>query len=164
MGTSKQNYSDLYFNSSKTCCSIDNYRDHAIPFFIDSNILPINFLYFYNTSCLMHDIINGKSPLNITELFTKIDAIHNYDTRSASRNNLYQFHSKLSIALKTFSSTGVKVWNSLPSSMRSLSKSLFKNKCKSLLMETLKSCDDYVDVAHIVQILSERQCTNLSFS
>ena len=41
------------------------YRDHAIPFFIKSNILPLNFLYFLNIACTMHDIINNESPVNI---------------------------------------------------------------------------------------------------
>ena len=49
--------------------------DHAIPFFIDSKILPLNFLYFYNTACLMHDIINNNSPLNIADLFTEISRV-----------------------------------------------------------------------------------------
>ena len=52
-----------------------NYKDHAIPFFIDSKILPLNFLYFYNTACLMHDIINNNSPLNIADLFTEISRV-----------------------------------------------------------------------------------------
>lgn len=40
-----------------------NFRDHAIPFFINSGILPINFLYFYNIACNMHDVVNNRSPL-----------------------------------------------------------------------------------------------------
>ena len=127
-----------------------NYRDHVIPFFIDSKISPLNFLYFYNTACLMHDIINNNSPLNIADLFTEISDVHNYNTRSAARKNLYQPQTRLNISYKSFSSIGVKVCNNLSPSIRSLSKSLFKKKCtKHLLMESLLSCDDYVEVAFV---------------
>ena len=102
-----------------------NYRDHAIPFFIDSKILPLNFLYFYNTVCLMHDIINNNSPLNIAGSFTEISDVHNYNTRFAARKNLYQPQSRLNISYKSFSLIGVNVWDSLSPFMRSLSKSFF---------------------------------------
>jgi hypothetical protein len=39
-----------------------NYQDDAIPLFYDLKILPMSFLYFYNTACIMHDIVNGKTP------------------------------------------------------------------------------------------------------
>ena len=107
-----------------------NYKDHAIPFFIDSKILPLNFLYFYNTACLMHDIINKNSPLNIADLFMEIGDVHNYNTRSAARKNLYQPQTRLNLSYKSFSSIGVNVWNSLSPSIPSLRESLFKKKCK----------------------------------
>ena len=40
-----------------------HFRDHAIPFFINSGILPINYLYFYNIACIMHGVVNNRSPL-----------------------------------------------------------------------------------------------------
>ena len=40
-----------------------NFRDHAILFFINSGILPINFLYFYSIACIMNDVVNNRSPL-----------------------------------------------------------------------------------------------------
>ena len=82
----------------------------------------------------MHDIINNNSPLNIADLFTEISDVHNYNTRSAARKNLYQPQTRLNISYKSFSSIGVKVWNSLSPSIRSLSKSLFKKKCIVMIM------------------------------
>jgi len=38
---------------------------HAIPFFIDANILPISFLYFKSVSYLMHDIHTNSAPSKI---------------------------------------------------------------------------------------------------
>jgi hypothetical protein len=58
-----------------------NYRDHSIPLFYDCKILPMSFLYFYNTACFMHDIVNGKSPLHITTLFTNVCDVHTVITQ-----------------------------------------------------------------------------------
>ena len=82
-----------------------------------------------------------------------IGQFHNYNTRSAARKNLYQPQTRLNISYKSFSSIGVKVWNSLSPSIRSLS--IFF-KCKKLFMESLLSCDGYVAVAHIMQTLSKQ--------
>ena len=46
----------------------------------------------------MHDIINNNSPLNIANLFTEISDVHNYNTRSAARKNLYQPQTRLNIS------------------------------------------------------------------
>ena len=78
----------------------------------------------------MHDIINNNSPLNIADLFMEIGDVHNYNTRSAARKNLYQPQTRLNLSYKSFSSIGVNVWNSLSPSIPSLRESLFKKKCK----------------------------------
>ena len=52
-------------------------RDHAIPFFVDANILPLSFLYYEYVSnqerCsnLMHEINNNNAPLNILKFLSK---------------------------------------------------------------------------------------------
>ena len=49
-----------------------NRNVHAIPLFIDANILPISFLYFKSVSYLMHDIHTNSVPSKIVNLFTDI--------------------------------------------------------------------------------------------
>jgi hypothetical protein len=56
---------------------------------------------------------------------------------------------------KSFSRIGVKVWNSLPPSVRRLSKSSFSKGCKSILFDALSSSDDYVDLTQIMQTVSD---------
>ena len=46
-----------------------NRNVHAIPPFIDANILPISFLCFKSVSYLMHDIHTNSAPLKIINLF-----------------------------------------------------------------------------------------------
>ena len=65
------------------------FRTHAIPYFAQSNILPITMLYFKLSSTLMLDITTNSAPQNICNLFTSTQDIHQYNTRSASSGNYY---------------------------------------------------------------------------
>ena len=44
-------------------------REHAIPLFIDADILPVSFMYYKSIASIMHDINNNISPQNILNLF-----------------------------------------------------------------------------------------------
>ena len=57
----------------------------------------------------MHDVINNKSPINISSLFTSVTEVHNYNYRSAARGNFYQPRSRLNVQAKSFCTTGVNV-------------------------------------------------------
>lgn len=46
-------------------------REHAIPLFADTNILPLTFLYYESVSNLMHYISNNNTPNNILKLLRK---------------------------------------------------------------------------------------------
>ena len=50
-------------------------RDHAIPFFVDANLLPLSFLYYEYVSNLMHNINKNKAPLNTQKLFPKTSSV-----------------------------------------------------------------------------------------
>ena len=51
--------------------SFSDRRDHAIPLFIDANVLPLNFSYYQTISTLMHDVHKNKVPSGILNLFKK---------------------------------------------------------------------------------------------
>ena len=63
-------------------------QTHAIPFFIETNMSPINILYFEEIANLMHNVVNNKVPKNLSKLFTNISEIHSYNTR-ASKSRIY---------------------------------------------------------------------------
>ena len=47
-------------------------REHAIPLFIDADILPVTFMYYKSVARPMHDINNNKhSPPNLLNSFEK---------------------------------------------------------------------------------------------
>ena len=56
------------------------FRTRAIPYFAQSNILPISMLYFKLSSILMLDITTNSAPQNICNLFTSTQDIHQYNT------------------------------------------------------------------------------------
>ena len=53
-------------------------REHAIPLFLDADILPVSFMYYKTVASLMQDITNNNSPTNLSNLFEKTSTIHSY--------------------------------------------------------------------------------------
>ena len=64
-------------------------RDYAIPLFINTKILPINFLYYQLLAETMSDLRNNLVPTNIQELFLPLSRIQSYGTRSSTSQNFY---------------------------------------------------------------------------
>lgn len=59
-------------------------QTHAIPFLIETNISPINLLYYEEIENLMHDVVNNVVPKNLSKLFTNISEILSYNTRASN--------------------------------------------------------------------------------
>ena len=118
----------------------------AIPFFIESKILPVNMIYFDTVANLMHDIWKGLAPLPITALFTRSNEIHGYNTRHAAKGNYIRKEVKLEIFKRSFSRTGAMLWNQISPNWRDVSKPIFKRTIHRFLFETLSDKDDYVKV------------------
>ena len=64
-------------------------RAHAIPLFIDANVLPLAFLSYESVCNLMHDVSNNNTPLNILNFFQKLSVVHSYNTRSSTSGKFY---------------------------------------------------------------------------
>ena len=94
------------------------FQDHAVPFFLSSNIMPLPMLYFQRVSSLMHDINNNVVPPNISNLFTLTQDFHHYNTRSSTSGNFYMNYSRLNHHKNSFSIIGAKIWNSIPKELR----------------------------------------------
>ena len=91
-GTYKHNcktYLCLIFFTSKD--------SHAIPLFVDSNVLPVDLLYIHNVSKLMFDVVSKSAPDNILQLFDSTSNVHSYQTRSSTNNNFYIHFSKTNL-------------------------------------------------------------------
>jgi len=130
-------------------------REHAIPLFLASNILPINMLYFQTISVLMHDVNNNNAPLNIVKLFTPLSAVHKYNTRAVLSDKFYVQYGRTSHLNKSFSHIGTKIWNAIPEDICNSKKNLFKTKLKTTLTQILENEDVYLDLPKLILQISK---------
>ena len=70
-------------------------REHAVPYFVQSRILPSDSLFFQQIAYLMHDVNNHIVPNDIVTLPKKVRSVHSYRTRSASSDKFYLEYSRL---------------------------------------------------------------------
>ena len=98
-----------------------NTNVHAIPLFIDTNILPISFLYFKSVFYLTYDIHTNSAPSKIVYLFSQTSGIHAYNTRSSSKNDMYIKKINLEKLRQAVSIFGAKLWNEISGRMREMS-------------------------------------------
>ena len=64
-------------------------RDHAIPLFINTRILPINFLYYQLLAETISDVSNNLVPTIIQELFLPLSCVHSYSNGLSTSQNFY---------------------------------------------------------------------------
>ena len=125
-------------------------RDHDIPLFINTKILPINFLYYQLLAETMFDVSNNLVPTNIQQLFLQLSHVHSYGTRSSTSENFYIKKSNLEILKNSFSRLGAKLWNEIPTKLRTLSKRKFKFNIRALLLDILETGDTYYEIDEII--------------
>ena len=124
-------------------------RTHAVPLFLETKQLPISFLLFEQMSLLMYDVHNNLAPANIKNMFTKLSSVHSYRTRSVTNENYYVEQIRTENMKRAFSISGAMIWNSIPLSIKTLTKNLFKSELKGKLFEILEKEDDYIRVSDI---------------
>ena len=123
-------------------------KEHAIPLFIHSNILPLNMLYIKTICNLMYDVSNSSCPSSISDCFIQSKEVHILITLDMVSNNFYVEYSKLTTTITSFVKSGVKIWNSIPTDVRELGRKNFKLKIQKSLLTIFEIEDDYADVPH----------------
>ena len=126
-------------------------RDHAIPFFIELNCLPLQSLFFQQLSYLMYDIHAKIGPKSLLDKFTKISTTHHYNTRLSAKECFSVKFSRTEKMKKSFTRIGVSIWNSIPHSVKTLNLSNFRKKVKSLLLNILYNEDNYLNVTCLIE-------------
>ena len=102
---------------------------------------------------LMHDVANHCAPSKITDLFIRSDLIHSHYTRYSAAGNFHIQGSRINQQLLSFSKTGTRIWNKIPPKLRKLSKTLFKQKFRKLLLKILEIEKVFVDARAITSSL-----------
>ena len=132
-------------------------REHAIPFFVATNTMPINMIYCESIAKLMYDVSNKYAPINIINLFTKSGSVHSYNSRSAAADNFYVEHSRLELQKQSFSRAGVRLWNNVPVRLRNLRKTVFKKELHQIFISILKEENAYNDIPAIIHRIADYQ-------
>ena len=89
-------------------------NDHAIPFFVNAKILPLQSLYYESVCSLMYDVNKNTAPDNILKLFSRISGVHTYNTRASTSEHFYTKESRLNVKRNAFSRVKVKISNGIP--------------------------------------------------
>ena len=119
-----------------------------MPLFISSNILSLQMLCAEKASSIRFDVSCLNVPSNICDLFTKLNANskHKRETRFSSSGNSDVQTSRLHKNQGSYYSFGAKLWNAIPKEFRQLSKGAFKKHFHNILLSTMETEDDYVEV------------------
>ena len=106
-------------------------------------------------SNLMYDVVNKIVPPNLCSLFTQVNEVHHYTTRSSTSKKLFPKPSRLNIQLNSFSRLGVRLWNSIPYDIREMSKKRFKNSLLNKLFCFLEKEELYIDVSGCIRLFQK---------
>lgn len=91
----------------------------------------------YHTCLMVYKGMKGQSPDYISSLLTFVSEHHERQTRSTTNDNLHIPRSHTSYYDKAFSTTGPRLWNSLPTEIREISTLFkFKNELKRYLLHS----------------------------
>ena len=128
-----------------------DYKQHAVPFFLNSKVFPLSFIYFDCLCSIMWDVANNSAPENIKRAFTRISEVHSYPTRSSLNDDFYTEHSRLEKMRSSFLRVGPKIWNSLQYRYaRNLPKYTFRKTIRNELFELLSKSDAYLEISEIM--------------
>ena len=111
---------------------------HTSPLFLDLQVLPLEDIYHLYISFFAYECVNNIAPIHFRDYFTQISEFHQYNTRSASRGDLFLVRrNTMQYGLRSICFNGVKSWNTIPSNIRnSPSVSIFKKKLKNFLLDS----------------------------
>ena len=112
-------------------------NDHAIPYFVNAKILPLQSLYYESVCSLMYDVNKNTAPDNILKLFSRISSVHTYNTRASKSEHFYTKESRLNVKRNAFSPVGVKIGNGIPQILKEGPKKTFKRSLKAMLLDIL---------------------------
>ena len=93
---------------------------HTSPLFLNLQILiKLEDIYRLYISFFAHECVNNIVPIHFRDYFTQISESHQYNTRSASRGDLFLVRKNtVQYGLCSICFDGVKSWNTIPSDIR----------------------------------------------
>jgi len=116
--------------------TFSKFNSNLCKLYKDSQILIIDRIFKLEISKLMYKIIFRLVPKQFTELFTKIEDIYSYHTRQRTSIEYAIPRTRLKVARKSFTYTGIGIWSSVDPTIHSIPNYyLFVTKLKHKLQE-----------------------------
>ena len=115
--------------------SISSFDAHTAPLFHKYHLLTLDNIHLLQVALFMFSVHYNSIPSTFQSMFNKNSAIHQYNTR---QTNDYKVHySRTNILKTTIVSFGPRLWNSLPTDLKTKqSLFCFKKKLKKYLINS----------------------------
>ena len=114
--------------------TFSEYNCHSSPLFQKLKILKVSDLVYLYCALFIYDYYSNKLPLIFNDFFKCINKVHQYQTRLANKISYYLPKARTNYGKFNIRFFGVKVWNSIEDSLKSESRTCFKNLLKDLLI------------------------------
>ena len=80
--------------------------------------LPIDVRIHYFTAVAMFNIMIGQAPVDLVNMFTQTNSVHDHNTRGCTNIRVKRYN--LSIGQRTFAYRGAKVWDNIPEHIKNV--------------------------------------------
>ena len=106
----------------------------ANPSYTNLKILKFHELYQFEVAKIMHILYHKQHPTNLNQYFTKSCLRHSHRTRNSTSLLFTVPLTKSTKLQQSFLYQGVKIWNSIPQTIKTSSFHAFKSDCKEFLI------------------------------
>ena len=110
------------------------YQVSALPLLNLLNILTVKNVFYLHVSKFTHLWHKKKLPLSIQNYFCYASNVHSYDTRYASKQNLYKSSVRTNTGKQTLSYIASEYWKELSNSIKEQTVSSFSKTIKQFLL------------------------------
>ena len=97
----------------------------------------------------MHHFKSKKLPNSFNEYFHEVGQSRSRVTRASNRKDLTVVRCKKKIGEKSIKLVGAKLWNELPSELKSTEFSNFKNELKNCIFANFQHINSNIDIAAV---------------
>ena len=135
---------DPIIASQKKIIRIMNFKEpnsHTEPLFAQVQFLKIRDVHELQLLSFMYDCQNHLAPTNFHSYFTLRSEVHGYNTRPASRGDLFLTRkTTFQYEIRSIQYSGARLWNSIPILIReSPSRTIFVTKLKTHFLSSYQS-------------------------
>ena len=122
-------------NNCIRCIFFANKRESPTPYFTLLEILKLENVFKLKIGTLVHKLQHRKkdTPPALYDLAQPASAVHQYNTRYASNQNLHRPFSRTNYGLARFSVVASQIWKTIPMKIKCLEFNSFKKEYKLFL-------------------------------